>query len=111
MKFLMKTVQMVVLMIAAQSPAAAEGWIGLLTLPQVLGEGACDRFTPEEVPYYGEPDGDEPVATIRVEQYWEFPPEGGCMGLRVTAGAAQADEPGAELPTMEYDYEMPAAIV
>ena len=88
MKFLMKTVQMVVLMIAAQSPAAAE-----------------------EVPYYGEPDGDEPVATIRVEQYWEFPPEGGCMGLRVTAGAAQADEPGAELPTMEYDYEMPAAIV
>ena len=82
--------------------------IGLLSLPEVFGGGACDHFDPREIPLRNSPNDVAAVGTIEVDQNWSFAPHGGCEGLEVTVHkGGQKDE----LPTREYDYEMPAAIV
>jgi hypothetical protein len=81
--------------------------IGLLTLPEVFGNGACDRFTPEAITLHREPDG-PPIGSIQVEQSWSFDAHGGCEGLDVRV---RRDRATSELPTREHEYEAPAAIV
>jgi hypothetical protein len=84
--------------------------VGLLALPEVFGNGACDRFTPQDVPLYGAPDSARIIGLIRVDEGWTASSNGGCEGLRVgvhMTGTA-ASEP---LPTNEYSYEEPGAIV
>ena len=82
--------------------------IGLLKLPEVFGEGPCKPFEPRPVPLYADAEGPREIGSIRVDQNWSFAPHGGCEGLevRVHRGATRS-----ELPTREYDYEAPAAIV
>jgi hypothetical protein len=83
--------------------------IGLLTVPQVFGAGACDAFEAAPIPLFARPRALEPVASIEVDTYWTFPRDGGCEGLQV-----RVHEPGLtaeELPTKEFEYEAPAAIV
>jgi hypothetical protein len=82
--------------------------IGLLKLPEVFSEGPCKPFEPRAVPLYADADGTREIGTVRVDQNWSFAPHGGCEGLevRVHRGAERS-----ELPTREYDYEAPAAIV
>jgi hypothetical protein len=90
------------------SPAfAQEKVIGLLSLPEVFSTSACAPFEPRPVMLHANPHDGTVVATIEVDQNWSFAPHGGCEGLevRVHKGAQQD-----ELPTREYDYEMPAAI-
>lgn len=89
---------------------ADEGIKGLLAIPEVYGEGPCDEFSPTDIALYADAGDADAIATIRVERYWEFPPEGGCKGLSVVVeknegGSAQP------LPSMEYGYELPAALV
>ena len=93
--------------LAAESSAQSRV-LGLLSLPEVFGRGACDRFKPEAVPLYRDPGDKIASGSIQVEQYWSFAPHGGCEGLEVRV---RRDEQQAELPTLEYDYEAPAAIV
>ncbi|HXV64986.1 MAG TPA: hypothetical protein VEK15_30100 [Vicinamibacteria bacterium] len=98
-------------LLTVSGPAlAADPVIGLLSLPEVFGDFPCDEFTPEEITLYRAPDSNETVGWIRVETYWTFHAIGGCEGLKVSVY-----RPGtggvAELPTKEYDYEAPAAIV
>jgi hypothetical protein len=83
---------------------------GLLTLPDVFGAGPCDRFTPMEVPLFAAPEGSEVLGAIRVARYWTFHEMGGCEGLVVVV---ENERTGVQedLPTLEYDYEAPAAIV
>src|SRR5262245_3051213 len=84
--------------------------VGLLALPQVFGNGACDRFTPQDVPLYAAPESARIVGVIRVDEGWTFSRDGGCEGLRVgvhMTGTAASDP----LPTKEYGYEEPGAIV
>ncbi len=84
--------------------------IGLLSLPEVFGAGACDKFTPAAVPLYATPDPGPIVASIRVDQYWTFLDVGGCEGLKVNVHSS--DRQGIQpLPMMEYTYEAPAAVV
>ena len=97
----------------SRGPAAAvrqDKLIGLLSLPEVFGAGACDKFTPATVPLYAMPDFGPTVASIRVDQYWTFQDVGGCEGLivNVHSSGRQGIQP---LPMMEYTYEAPAAIV
>ena len=54
------------------------------------------------------PNDSKAVAFIRVDQNWSFAPHGGCEGLEVSIHRGEQHE---ELPTLEYDYEMPGAIV
>jgi hypothetical protein len=98
----------VVLFFALAAFQAPDRVIGLLKLPEVFGEGPCKPFEPRSVPLYADPDGTRMVGAIEVDQNWSFAPHGGCEGLevRVHRGAERS-----ELPTREYEYEAPAAIV
>jgi hypothetical protein len=89
---------------------AADQVIGLLTLPEVFGRGPCDEFTPEEVPLYPSPDSVQVAASIRVDRNWTFPAGGGCEGLIVNVHRKD-DAHASALPTEEYEYEAPAAVV
>ena len=88
--------------------AAQERVIGLLSLPEVFGPRVCARFEPAEVALHGAPNDGHPFAFIRVDQNWSFAPHGGCEGLKVSVHQGEQTR---ELPTREYDYEMPGVIV
>ncbi len=91
------------------SPASAEERVrGLLSLPEVFGGSACATFTPEDVPLHASANDGKPFGFIHVEKNWSFAPHGGCEGLQVRVRIGDQRQ---ELPTLEYDYEMPAAIV
>jgi hypothetical protein len=98
------------LLLVLLSPAMQDRTIGLLTLPEVFGNGACDRFVLGEVRLFASPDSQRAVGTIRVDRNWSFPAEGGCEGLRVGVHLTDPAQ-SSELPVREYDYEIPAAIV
>ena len=94
-------------MLAAQA-APADRVIGLLSLPQVFGREMCAPFEPKDVPLHSTPDDGTAFAFVRVDKNWSFAPHGGCEGLAVSVHRGNERE---ELPTREYDYEMPGAIV
>jgi len=82
--------------------------IGLLSLPQVFGSRMCAPFEPVDVPLHTLPDDRSRFGVVRVDQRWSFAPHGGCEGLKVSVYRGEARE---ELPTLDYDFDMPAAIV
>ena len=95
------------------SPVAADAQepiIGLLSLPEVFGGGACDRFTPVEISLHATPAASPAVGSIRVDAYWTFHDDRSCDGLRVGVHRTGTDRVG-DLPTREFDYEAPGAIV
>ena len=97
-------------LLTCASPAGAQDRVlGLLTLPEVFGNGACDRFSPQEVALRTSPGG-APVGVIRVARNWYHAPIGGCEGLEVAVRLRNGarEQP---LPAEEYEYEAPAAIV
>jgi hypothetical protein len=87
---------------------AQERIIGLLALPEVFGRGACDRFTPRPLALRATPRGPV-VGTVVVVKPWTHHGDGGCEGLEV--GVRVPGRTVRELPTMEYAYEEPGAIV
>jgi hypothetical protein len=92
----------------AVDAAAQERVIGLLSLPEVFGPRQCAPFQSAEVALHGAPNDGHAVAVIRVDRPNALAPHGGCEGLEVSVHAGEQQH---ELPTREYDYEMPAAIV
>jgi hypothetical protein len=99
----------IVMLLGAVVHAAADDRVlGLLALPEVFGAGACAVFEPVDVPVHAAPNDGKPMAVIRVDRNWSFAPHGGCEGLQVSVHRG-ADRH--ELPTREFDYEMPGAIV
>jgi hypothetical protein len=83
---------------------AQERALGLLSLPEVFGPGPCAPFEPSQVALHAAPNDGSAVAFIRVDQNWSFAPHGGCEGLEVSVHQGVRRH---ELPTREYDYEMP----
>jgi len=81
-----------------------------MSLPQVFGDHPCATYTPSEIIVYAEPDSSRSLGVIRVSQSWTMHQNGGCEGLRVVMHMEAADS-AAGLPTLEYDYEMPGAVV
>jgi hypothetical protein len=59
---------------------------------------------------YAEADSSTAIGHIRVDKPWTIHPAGGCEGLSVTVHLAGEDSVAA-LPTLEYDYEAPGAVV
>jgi hypothetical protein len=101
------------LIIAAASAIAVDAGaqdrtIGLLAMPEVFGPRACAPFEPQDVALHAAPNDGAPFAFVRVDQNWSFAPHGGCEGLEVSV---HQGEQRRELPTLEFDYEMPGAIV
>lgn len=86
--------------------------IGLLALPQLFGsaDDVCDRNESQPVAIFDSVDSESPVGQIRVDRPWEFPAEGGCMGREIGVHVP-ADGEGQRLPTEEYGYETPGAVV
>ena len=82
--------------------------IGLLSLPEVYGARMCAPFRPSEIALHTTPDDGTKFATVHVDQEWSFAPHGGCDGLEVNVHVGEQRH---LLPTLEYDYEMPAAVV
>ncbi len=89
---------------------AQERIIGLLALPEVFGGGACDHFIPRPVQLREAPQGPV-VGTVFVVKPWTHHDVGGCEGLEVGVRRAGAPAGIQALPTMEYGYEEPGAIV
>jgi hypothetical protein len=87
---------------------AQERIIGLLALPEVFGRGACIPFTPRPVELRATPRGPV-VGTLLVVKPWTEN-NGSCEALDVGVRAPGADtvQP---LPTREYSYEEPGAVV
>lgn len=101
---------LILLILNVTSVIAEEPIIGLLTLPEVLGEGPCDNFLPEDIPLYSGMDKELTSGVIKVNKFWTFPALGGCEGLTVNTHMGDGQK-GHELLTKEYRYEAPAAIV
>jgi hypothetical protein len=99
-----------ILLLSVSSAAAQDRVIGLLTLPEVFGNGPCHEFAPEEVLLYSVMGAEEPHGVIRVDHYWIFPAAGGCEGLIVNVHKGEGQSVSA-LPTEEFDYEAPGALV
>ena len=93
----------------SQPALAQERVIGLLALPEVFGRGACDRFTRRPLELRATPQGPV-VGTVLVVKPWTHHSNGGCEGLEVGVRVPRAStvQP---LPTMEYAYEEPGAVV
>lgn len=87
--------------------AAQDRVLGLLALPDVFGNGACDRFEPRPVPLFADADGKQATGTIEVDQNWSFAPHGGCEGLEVSV---HEGDKRSDLPTREFEYEAPGVI-
>ena len=105
----MRSIVVAIALAGFAAPASAqEKIIGLLSLSNVFGTRQCARFEPEDVPLHDSPNDGHPFAFIHVDQEWSFSPHGGCDGLKVSVH--HGDE-RRELPTREFDYEMPGAIV
>ena len=96
------------MLIIARPALAQDRVIGLLSLPEVFGARVCAPFEPGQVALHAAPKDGNPAAFIRVDQNWSFAPHGGCEGLKVSVHEGAARH---ELPTLEFDYEMPGAIV
>ena len=94
--------------VLAGNAAAQDRVIGLLSLPEVYGARQCAPFEPEPVALHAAPKDGKPIAFIQVDQNWSFAPHGGCEGLKVSVHEGSGRH---ELPTLEFDYEMPGAIV
>lgn len=96
------------LLSSAVPAAAAERILGLVSIPEVFGAAPCAAFEPQDVALHAAPADGKPIAVIRVDQNWSFAPHGGCEGLKVSVHRGTAKE---DLPTREFDYEAPGAIV
>jgi hypothetical protein len=96
------------LLVGASAPVEQDRVLGLVSLPEVFGNGPCHPFEPGTVSLFASPNAAMPIAVIQVDQQWSFAPHGGCEGLKVSV---HRDRATAELPTREYANESPAAIV
>lgn len=92
-----------------QPVLAQDRVLGLLELPEVFGQGACDRFVPKPVVLHASPRGPV-VGTVLVTTPMTHQADGGCQGLEVSVRSARTSAVEA-LPSMEFAYESPAAIV
>lgn len=96
------------LLLGLAAPLEQDRVLGLLSLPEVFGNGPCHPFEPGTVNLFESTAAATPIAAIQVDQHWSFAPHGGCEGLKVSV---HRDRTTAELPTREYANETPAAIV
>lgn len=101
-------VAFVAALVVAAPVASQDRVAGLLSLPEVFGPRLCAPFEPGEIALHASPNDGRPIAFVRVDRNWSFAPHGGCEGLEVRV---HQGERRLELPTREYDYEMPGAIV
>lgn len=94
---------------AVSANLTRERVVGLLTLPEIVGEG-CGPAQPESAALYGEPStASQPVGSIAFRVADRQPDGGSCGSAQLIVRVeGKADE---ELPADEVSYEIPAAVV
>ena len=111
---MMRPTLLALLLIIAIPPhvaASQDRILGLLALPELFGASVCDRFTPQELTLHSSPNAKDTTGTVRVDDYWTFSDEMSCEG-RLSVNVHPADgSDSTELPTREFDYERPGAVV
>ena len=115
MKIDLVTLALILLLVFIAHPCFAQsylskgkGIIGLLQLPEVYGEGPCQKYDAKTLKLFDKPKQTEPRGKLYVSKPWVFHVNGGCEGLEVSY---LYEESKGQLPTFEYSYESPAAIV
>ena len=105
----------VLFVLAGPSLAGAERMpdrlIGLLALPQLFGHGACDKFEAHPLTLYAGDDSTVAIGEVRVDTHWTFHEVGGCGGLEIGVHLFGAQGAATTLPTSEFGYEEPGALV
>jgi hypothetical protein len=99
---------LVALMTVVLAQQGSDRVLGLLALPGVFGEGPCKPFEARAITLYSDAGATRVMGTIQVDQEWSFAPHGGCEGLEVSV---HEGDRRTELPTREFEYEAPGAIV
>jgi hypothetical protein len=85
--------------------------VGLLEIPEILGDIECKDFQPRRINFYGTPSKDRPsTGTIEVRAY-RMPEEPNCYFGKVVVRRSAAGSSDEELPSEEIGYEMKAAVV
>ncbi|HEX7280659.1 MAG TPA: hypothetical protein VF239_01305, partial [Vicinamibacterales bacterium] len=99
---------LIALMTVVLAQQGSDRVLGLLALPGVFGEGPCKPFEARAITLYSDAGATRVMGTIQVDQEWSFAPHGGCEGLEVSV---HEGDRRTELPTREFEYEAPGAIV
>ena len=96
---------------AVSSGQTEERVVGLLEVPEILGEVECKDFKPRSLSFYASPSKAQPAAgTIEARPY--RPPEDpDCYFPKVVVRRAAVRTSEEELPNEEVGYEMKAAVV
>ena len=84
---------------------------GLLEVPEVFGEFACDRFVPERIDVHAGPSAESGrIGVLETTKPWYVDEESDCEWIEV---ALQNDQTGEPEPMwfMEYAYEEPGLVV
>ncbi len=95
----------------AHADQLSDRLIGLLSLPQLFGIGPCDRYEARALPLFQNADSTDPIGEVKVDKPWTFPTNGGCEGLTVGVHLSGGGVAVQDLPTREYGYEEPGAMV
>lgn len=96
---------------SADARDSTRGIIGILPLPEVFGAEPCDRFNAQDIKIFQSPSSSTRIGRIYVSEPWTFPPSGGCQGLKVSVEVDGPVHRVETLPTLEFSYEKPGAIV
>jgi len=101
--------------LAGAPPAGADQppdrLIGLLALPQLFGHGPCDKYEAHSLALYAYHDSTVALGEVRVDTPWTFHEVGGCGGLEIGVHLFGAQGSATTLPTREFGYEEPGALV
>lgn len=95
---------------AADVLATAARAIGVLTLPQVFGSESCAKFEPSPVAVHRAPGTRAAFAEVFLRSAVTQDGAGGCAASEVMV-RDRANDAVQELPTVEYAYEQPGAVV
>lgn len=90
----------------------ARNLAGILPLPEIFGKEPCDHYTPQDVAVFQSANSLTPIGQIHVAKPLTYFPSGaGCEGLAVTVLIDEPEKSQQALPTLEFSYENPGAIV
>ena len=85
--------------------------LGLLEVPEILGDMECRNFQPRTVNFFASPSKEQRSAGVIEVRPYRLPEDPNCYLGKVVVRRNSVNMPEEELPTEEVGYEMKAAVV
>src|SRR5207249_4541040 len=85
--------------------------VGLLEMPEILGDTGCKEFQAHSVSLYPEPSKNRPSSGTSEVRPYRNPDSPDCYESNVVVHRSGVNPSAEELPTDEIGYEMRAAVV